>query len=240
MVDTNLYTKDYLLKNKIIYYQYKNGYRTGIEPIILASKIPAKANKILDIGCGCGPISLILAYRSKYSYIYGWDKNIKFLLLANKSKLDNNFNNLLFENINITNYKKTYSNFFDVIVTNPPFFLENSVIKSKNILLQDARYTTLKELNKWIKNMLIYLKNDGKAFMINRYDNMDLLMNIFENYDVSLKIQPIKSYADRDPKNLIIELTKSNNFSSKVISDLIVHDRTSNDGYNKNIQEWMK
>ena len=88
--------------------------------------------------------------------------------------------------------------------------------------------------------MLIYLKNDGKAFMINRYDNMDLLMNIFENYAVSLKIQPIKSYADRDPKNLIIELTKSDNFSSKVISDLVVHDRTSKDGYNKYIQEWMK
>ena len=91
----NLYTKDYLLKNKIIYYQYKNGYRTGIEPIILASKISPGANRILDIGCGCGSISLILAYRNKYSYIYGWDKNIDFLTLANKSKFDNNFNNLI-------------------------------------------------------------------------------------------------------------------------------------------------
>ena len=96
MEDTNLYTKDYLLKNKIIYYQYKKGYRTGIEPIILASKVGAEASKILDIGGGCGSISLILAYRNKKSYVYGWDKNNDFLLLANKNKLDNNFNNLIF------------------------------------------------------------------------------------------------------------------------------------------------
>lgn len=235
----NLYTKDYLLKNKIIYYQYKNGYRTGIEPIILASKISPNANRILDIGCGCGSISLILAYRNKYSYIYGWDKNIDFLTLANKSKFDNNFNNLIFENINIRDKKKTYLDFFDVIVTNPPFFLENSVLQSKNKLLRDARYTSLEELNEWFKNMLDYLKNNGKAFMINRYNNKDLLMSILKNYNVNIKIQPIKSYADSDPKNIIMEIEKSDNFSSETISSLIVHDRNNNDGYSEYMKEWM-
>ena len=147
MEDTNLYTKDYLLKNKIIYYQYKKGYRTGIEPIILASKVGAESSKILDIGCGCGSISLILAYRNKNSYVYGWDKNNDFLLLANKNKLDNNFNNLIFENLDITNFNSVYVNFFDIIVTNPPFFLEGKVIQSQNKLLQDARYISLLQLN---------------------------------------------------------------------------------------------
>ncbi len=240
MTHTNLYTKDHLLKNKIIYYQYKHGYRTGVEPIILASKIRNGANRILDIGCGCGPISLILAYRNKHSYIYGWDKNAEFLLLANKSKLDNKFNNLLFENINITDHNKTYLNFFDAIVTNPPFFLKNSVIQSKNRLLQEARYTTINELNRWFKNMIDYLKNDGKAFVINRYDNMKLLISILKYYDVNVQIQPIKSYADSDPKNLIMEINKSDKFSSMVIQDLIVHDRTSDDGYSKHMKEWMR
>ncbi len=236
----NLYTKDYLLKNKIIYYQYKNGYRTGIEPIILASKVPSDANKILDIGCGCGSISLILAFRNKNSYIYGWDKNNDFLLLANKNKLDNNFNNLIYENLDITNFSSAYSDFFDVIVTNPPFFIEGSVLKSKNKLLQDARYISINKLNEWIKNMLDYLKDDGKAFLINRYNNLDLLLNILNNYKVELSIQAIKSYADSEPKNLIMEINKSDKFSSKSISDLIVHDIASDDGYSTDLKKWME
>ena len=32
----NIYSRDYLLDGKIVYYQLKKGYRSGIEPIILA------------------------------------------------------------------------------------------------------------------------------------------------------------------------------------------------------------
>ncbi|MDC0861273.1 methyltransferase domain-containing protein [Alphaproteobacteria bacterium] len=240
MEDLNLHTKDHLLKNKITYYQYKNGYRTGIEPIILASKVNISANKILDIGCGCGSISLILAYRNKKSYIYGWDKNKDYLLLANKNKLENNFNNLIYENLDITKFNSSYKNFFDIILTNPPFFLDDSVLKSKNKLLQDARYISFIKLNEWIKNMLDYLKNNGTAFLINRYSNLDLLMKILNNYKIKINVQYIKSYADSEPKNLIIEIKKSDNYSLTVISDLIVHDRDSNDGYSKDLKEWME
>ncbi len=240
MVNLNLYTKDHLLKKKIIYYQYKKGYRTGIEPIILASKVPLGCYKILDIGCGCGSISLILAYRNKNSHIFGWDKNLDYLFLANKNKLDNNFNNLIYENLDITKPNSSYINFFDVILTNPPFFLEGNVLKSKNKLLQDARYISFIKLNKWIKNMLDYLNDDGKAFLINRYNNLDLILKILKNYKVKVDIQPIKSYADSEPKNLIMEIEKSDKFSSAVISDLIVHDRDNNDGYSMYLKEWME
>ena len=87
--------------------------------------------------------------------------------------------------------------------------------------------------------MLDYLKNNGKAFMINRYNNKDLLMSILKNYNVNIKIQPIKSYADSDPKNIIMEIEKSDNFSSETISSLIVHDRNNNDGYSEYMKEWM-
>jgi tRNA1(Val) A37 N6-methylase TrmN6 len=88
--------------------------------------------------------------------------------------------------------------------------------------------------------MLNYLKNDGDAFLINRYNNLDILIGILKNYNVKVDIEPIKSYADSEPKNLIIKIKKSDNFSSTVISDLIVHDRASDDGYSRSLKEWMK
>ena len=52
----NLYSRDYLLDGKIVYHQLKKGYRSGIEPIILAAYCKKKYNKILDMGSGCGSI----------------------------------------------------------------------------------------------------------------------------------------------------------------------------------------
>ncbi len=71
----NLYSKDFLLDGKIVYYQLKKGYRSGIEPIILASNAKKKHNKILDMGSGCGSISLIVAYRNPESEVIGFEKN---------------------------------------------------------------------------------------------------------------------------------------------------------------------
>ena len=73
----SLYTKDYLLDGKLLYYQPKNGYRSGIEPIILSGQIYSSISKknILDMGAGCGPISLIISYRNPNSSVIGFEKN---------------------------------------------------------------------------------------------------------------------------------------------------------------------
>ena len=54
----NLYSKDFLLDGKIVYYQLKKGYRSGIEPIILASNAKKKHSKILDMGSGLSLIHI--------------------------------------------------------------------------------------------------------------------------------------------------------------------------------------
>ena len=71
----NLYTKDHLLENKIVYFQPQQGYRSGIEPIILAAQANYNDKSILDLGSGCGPISLILAHRFPNAEIVGLENN---------------------------------------------------------------------------------------------------------------------------------------------------------------------
>ena len=128
----NLYTKDYLLDGKIIYFQPKYGYRSGIEPIILASKAQASDLNILDLGTGCGPISLIVAYRYPNSNVIGIEKNKIHYDLALRNKEENHFVNLEYLNGDVGQFYDQFNGFFDLILTNPPFFFENTVIKSLN------------------------------------------------------------------------------------------------------------
>ena len=69
----NLYSKDFLLDGKIVYYQLKKGYRSGIE-LLFWLLMQKKHNKILDMGSGCGSISLIVAYRNPESEVIGFEK----------------------------------------------------------------------------------------------------------------------------------------------------------------------
>ena len=88
----SIYTKDHLLDGKIVYFQPKLGFRSGIEPIILASQANNKDQTILDLGSGCGPISLILAHRFANAEIVGLENNTFHLELSQKSKIENKEN----------------------------------------------------------------------------------------------------------------------------------------------------
>ena len=52
-------TQDLFLGGKVILWQSIDGYRAGIDAVLLATSTKPKTNqKILDLGCGAGAVSL--------------------------------------------------------------------------------------------------------------------------------------------------------------------------------------
>jgi len=65
-------TPDTFLKGRIKVKQERSGYRFSIDSILLACHAgPNPGDKVLDLGTGCGIISLILAYREPNLKIFG-------------------------------------------------------------------------------------------------------------------------------------------------------------------------
>ncbi len=65
-------TEDTLFHGKVAVKQYKNGYRFSIDAVLLAGFVTVKPReRLLDLGCGCGVISLILAERHPELQIIG-------------------------------------------------------------------------------------------------------------------------------------------------------------------------
>ena len=234
----SIYTKDHLLDGKIVYFQPKFGYRSGIEPIILASQANNNDKYILDLGSGCGPISLILAYRFSNAEIVGLENNTLHLELSQKSKIENKFRNLEFKKEDVCNFNKNYMCYFDLVLSNPPFFFENQIIKSKNDSINNAKYISKEKSKKWLKNLIYYTKDKGRALIINRFENIDFMLGIFSMFDVIVEITPILSFKDTKPKNVLISLKKNEKYVEKTKNEIIIHSNSSK--YSKQVENWFK
>ena len=234
----SLYTKDHLLDGKIVYFQPKLGYRSGIEPIILASQANNKDKSILDLGSGCGPISLILAYRFSKAEIVGLENNKLHLELSQKSKMENKFNNVEFKYEDVCLLNKKYANYFDLVLSNPPFFFENQIIKSKNDSINNAKYISKEKCEIWFKNLINYTNDKGRALIINRFENIDYMLGVFSLYNVMVEITPILSFKDTKPKNVLISLKKNENYVEKTKNEIIIHSNSSK--YSKQVEDWFK
>jgi len=98
-----------------------------MDPFILAAQVrPEKGYKIIDIGCGCGIIPLILGNKFKDIHIMGIEIQTQLAEFAKKNTLEN----LLSDRIHILNkdIKNTTSfdiqGLADIIVSSP---VENHV-----------------------------------------------------------------------------------------------------------------
>jgi len=118
------YTEDTLFDGRIKCLQHRTGYRFSVDAVLLGNFIqPKPGDRILDLGCGCGIVSLILAYRWPSVSITGLEIQPGLAALAKKNTTLNNWQDRI--KIIHGDCKEIGKIFdpgsFDWVVSNPPY-----------------------------------------------------------------------------------------------------------------------
>ncbi|MSS78195.1 peptide chain release factor N(5)-glutamine methyltransferase [Anaerococcus sp. AGMB00486] len=163
-------------------------------------KEPFKKEKILDIGCGSGAISLALAKKLEKSRIIGCDISKDALELSNLNKSKLKLNNVEFI------YSDLFSNIdekFDLIVSNPPYInkddyenLEEKLYyEPKNALYggEDGLYFYRQIISK----AKYFLNKNGKIYLEIGYNQKNPLIQLLKDEGYK-NIKAIKDYNDFD------------------------------------------
>lgn len=178
-----------------------------IDTEILVKKTLLKIKKyhslILDLGTGCGNISLSIAKNNPKIKIIGLDYNKKAIKIAKKNSFLLNFKNVFFLYSNWFSAVKNI--FFDIIVSNPPYISYSDVyLLKKNIFFEPfnsllSNKRGLKEIKYIIKKSKKYLNYGGWLLIEHSFLNKNKVIFLFKLN----KYKNINSFKDYNGINRI-------------------------------------
>lgn len=202
--------------------------------------INQKVKKIIDLGCGNGPIPLFLSLRTK-AQIIGVELQEEIYDLARRSVELNGLENqiTIYHNNVIGIGAKLGHNTFDVVTCNPPYFKYQSDSHiNKNDYLTLARHEVTLKLEDVLLEAKRLLKDGGTLAMVHRVERLTDLLVAFRNARIEPKrIQFVYPKVD-SPECLavLIEGKNSRNVGGlKILKPLYVYDE--NQKYTKEILE---
>ena len=203
----------------------KEGLRVNIDTILLAHFVsPKKDEKILELGCAHGAISLILAKRG--FAVKGIDIQPHLIELAKENAAFNGIS-AEFETADLREYKKIAApQSFDRVVVNPPYFEAASSSRvSPSSAVASARQGTDCSLEDVVSASRYLLKNRGRLDIIMAAQRSAELFALLENSRIGVKkVRFVYPKPRSEASVVLIEAVRAAKKGTSVLPPLFVLD----------------
>ena len=234
-------TQDLFLGGKVILWQSAKGYRAGIDAVLLATSIkPKESQKILDLGCGAGAISLCVLANHPNVLVTGLEIMEDTVDVAKLNAQENNFE-LNFRPMlgSIADMPPTIEkNSFDLVLSNPPYAVNGTTNFSSNIQRKIAHVETDTTIEMWIEVAAAALKHRGTISLIHRADRLDHLLSALRPYFGEIIIHPLWPKSGRKANRILIKAKKGSEAPTILTAGTIIH--MDNGSYTPEIESILR
>ncbi|MCT4295733.1 methyltransferase [Elizabethkingia anophelis] len=195
--------------------QDKEVFRVGTDGVVLGALCNGEgAVRALEVGCGTGLISLMLAQRFSSAVFDALDINTKAVEIAGQNFSNSPFANRL--NVVEINYNDfEFVEKYDLIVSNPPYFESDS---SKDLI---ARHQVLLSFQQLIYKSVQLISDTGILSVIIPCDDAENFITIAEDNNLYL-IRKIDIYGIKGGKLKRNILEFSRKLSELVLEELVL------------------
>jgi len=225
-------TTDTFFNGKITVRQPLKGYRYSIDAVILAGCVRTDPqDRILDIGTGCGIISLIITHRHPGVRLIGVELQQDLAELARQNVAENKLErcidilNMDMKDLDLA----TLSEPVDMVVTNPPFYRVSSGRINPNSQRAIARHELKANLTDVLTTGGRLLKTGGRFACIYGIDRLvDLLCGMRSSGIEPKSARTIHAKAGDRARMVLVEGVKRGNPGLKMTSPLVIYDSDGN------------
>ncbi|CAB1064421.1 tRNA (adenine37-N(6))-methyltransferase TrmN6 (EC [Olavius sp. associated proteobacterium Delta 1] len=222
------YTTDSFFDGKIRVMQNRRGYRFSIDAVLLAyHAAPRTRDKVLDLGTGCGIISLIMACRRSDLRIYAVEVQTELADLTAANVHQNQLQDridVLRMDMKILTPQMT-SGPCDLIVSNPPYHRSGSGRINPDAQRAIARHEIKASLVDVLQTTRRMLRTAGRFVTIFTAERTADILSQMRNEQIEPKsLRMVHSNRVADARLILIEGVKGGRPGLKVAPPLIVYD----------------
>lgn len=215
-------TDGHLLDGRVRYAQPKAGFRSGIEPVLLAAAVPARPGEhVLEAGTGAGAGLLCLAARVPGLTGVGIERDPRLSAIAAANAVANGFSGLVFLTCAIDAIPPIGS--FDHAFANPPY---HSASGSPPLGLErrQAKHAEAGVFTDWACALAARLRHHGTLTLVAPAASLPACMQAFAEASCgSGTLLPLWPMLGRDAKLVLLQAKKSGRGGFRVRSGLTLH-----------------
>lgn len=219
-------TEGSLLGGRVRFLQPAEGYRAAVDPVLLAASAPVQdGNRVLDLGCGAGAISLCLLARVPGLSVTGIEQAPEMCDLAGRNAVLNGVADRFLPLLGRVEARPPHfdEGAFDLVVTNPPYLETARADLPESALKTAAHVEGEVSLTEWIEAAYRALRHKGRLAMIHRADRLaDMLVAMQKRFG-GIAVHPLYPKSGRDAKRVIVTARKGVRTPLSLSSGVVLH-----------------
>lgn len=226
-------TDDGFLGGRINLLQPARGYRAGIDAVLLAASIPARAGeRVLEAGLGAGVASLCLAARVSGIEMTGIELQSDLVAIARENAARNQMSDRL------TVYQADIGqpvrdflamglapNSFDHVFANPPYHDPAASALPPDGGKAQAHMTLGSDLTDWVRLACVMARHKGTVSFVHRADALPKLLEAMTGHLGGIEIFPLWPAQDKPASRIIIRGQRGSRAPMILRPGLVLHGR---------------
>lgn len=228
---------DRLFDGRMICLQPRRGYRYSIDSILLAHFTAVESGDfILDLGCGCGIIGLIMTlwHQARLRGVVGLELQPELARLAGKNVELNGFGSMFFiVRGDLRLIRSTFTaESFSRVVCNPPFYTSSSGRQTKDRQARIARHQICSSTDQMTAAAAYAVRNKGVVSIVFPAQGLAELICSLEKVRLRIKrMQPVFSYPSHSTcaELVLVEARKNGGQGMKVDPPFYIYKEKNGD-----------
>jgi|SRR5579871_5977639 len=222
MAEVDAITHGHLLGGRVRYAQPAQGFRSGIEPVLLGASVPAKpGERVLEGGSGAGAALLCLASRVTGVMGTGVERDDALCVLAGKNAAVNHFINLQFIAADMASLPEL--GVFDHACANPPYHVADGT-PSPDAARHGAKHGDAELIAAWVTVLAGRLRPRGSLTLILPAALLPRALQAFADARCpGTAILPLWPKAGRPAKLMLLRGVKISRAPFRMLPGLVLH-----------------
>ncbi|MDV4169502.1 tRNA1(Val) (adenine(37)-N6)-methyltransferase [Rhodovulum sp. FJ3] len=223
-------TCDDFLGGRLSIWQPRDGYRAGVDPVLLAASVPARAGQsVLELGCGVGTASLCLGWRVAGLRLSGLELQADYADLARKNADHNGIKMDVVTGDLAQMPDVLRQQSFDHVIANPPYFLQSA----RSAAQDEGREIALAgetPLTLWFDAAIRRLNSKGQLTVIQRMERLPEMLSSLDSRVGSITVQPLGGRPGRPAKLVLMSAIKGSRAAFRLLEPIQMHTGVRHEG----------